>query len=98
MIRTINSSQEFSCTLTADFNKELLMDVLGISNDPPKFKVEFPVGKIQRRKHKKRRINKKWAKKYGYKDIIASGILKQINTKDNIERVFDVSNIEYNTR
>lgn len=24
---------------------------------------------IQRRKHKKRRINKKWAKRYGYKNV-----------------------------
>lgn len=25
---------------------------------------------VQRRTHKKRRINKKWAKRYGYKDVV----------------------------
>ena len=30
---------------------------------------DFIVKKIQARKHKKKRINKKWLKKYGYKDI-----------------------------
>ena len=25
--------------------------------------------KVQRRTHKKRRINKKWAKRYGYRDV-----------------------------
>lgn len=30
---------------------------------------DMPKKKLQKRSHKKRRINKKWAKKYGYKEI-----------------------------
>lgn len=31
------------------------------------------LGKIQKRTHKKRRINKKWAKRYGFKDVVLTG-------------------------
>ena len=34
----------------------------------PKFNLEYK-RMIQRRKHRKKRINKKWAKRYGYKPI-----------------------------
>ena len=98
MVRTINTNQEFSCTMASDFNKDTLLDLLGISKEPPKYRVEFPIGKIQRRKHKKRRINKKWAKKYGYKDIIVSGDLNRIATDDNGESKFEISNIVHSIR
>lgn len=98
MIRTINTNQEFSCTMTSDFDKDRLLDILGVSKEPPKCKVEFSIGKIQRRKHKKYRINKKWAKKYGYKDIIVSGDLNQIVTDDNGESKFEISNIVQSIR
>ena len=93
MIRTINTNREFSCTMASDFDKDALLDILGVSKEPPKYKVEFSIGKVQRRKHKKRRINKKWAKKYGYKDIIVSGDLNHIATDDNGESMFEISNI-----
>ena len=93
MVRSINTNQEFSCTMTSAFNKDILLDLLGVSKEPPKYRVEFPIGKVQRRKHKKRRINKKWAKKYGYKDIMVSGELNQIATNDNGESKFEISNI-----
>ena len=98
MVRTINTNQEFSCTMASDFDKDALLDILGVSKEPPKCKVEFSIGKIQRRKHKKRRINKKWAKKYGYKDIIVSGKLNQIVTNDNGESKFEISNIVQSIR
>ena len=98
MVRTINTNQEFSCTMTPDFDKDLLLDLLGVSKEPSKYKVEFSIGKVQRRKHKKRRINKKWAKKYGYKDIIASGDFNHIVTDDNGESKFEISNIVYSIR
>lgn len=36
---------------------------------------ESVVGRVQKRRHKKRRINKKWAKRYGYKEIVFAGEL-----------------------
>ena len=36
---------------------------------------EVVIGKQQKRKHKKHRINKKWAKRYGYYDIVLTGNL-----------------------
>lgn len=35
----------------------------------PKFNLECKM-MVQRRKHRKKRINKKWLKKYGYKQIM----------------------------
>lgn len=98
MVRTINTNREFSCTMTSDFDKDLLLDLLGVSKETPKYKVEFSIGKVQRRKHKKRRINKKWAKKYGYKDIIVSGDLNQIMIDDNGESKFEISNVVQSIR
>lgn len=37
---------------------------------------EVVIGKQQKRKHKKRRIDKKWAKRYGYYDIVLTGNLR----------------------
>ena len=53
---------------------------------------------IQRRKHKKRRINKKWLKRYGYKcvpddDKIIMSNNKLFMTKGAYERVKKVSKV-----
>ena len=44
---------------------------------------------IQARTHKKRRINKKWAKRYGYKriTIIIQGLHVKMDTDGNVEFV-----------
>ena len=48
-----------------DFN-----DILGIgSTHDFKIKVKYQVGVQQTRRHKKKRINKKWAKRYGTRPI-----------------------------
>ena len=36
---------------------------------------------IQRRTHRKRRINKKWAKKYGYKTVLDDGRIIQFGDR-----------------
>lgn len=33
---------------------------------------------VQRRTHRKRRINKKWAKRYGYKTVLDDGRILQV--------------------
>lgn len=52
-------------------NQEVLNKVIGIDESklPDKYDVQISE-LIQKRKHKKKRINKKWAKRYGYKQIM----------------------------
>lgn len=63
------------CETTLSFtnitNKENLFKVLGVdtSNVPDAYSILL-TKPIQRRKHKKKRINKKWLKKYGYKLLV----------------------------
>lgn len=59
---------EITLSFTSTIEKETLFKVLGvdISKTPDAYKISV-TKPVQRRKHKKRRINKKWLKKYGYK-------------------------------
>ena len=47
-----------------DVNPELIQILFGNNDDPTTFDFEYEALK-QARKHKKKRINKKWAKRYG---------------------------------
>lgn len=59
---------ETTLSFTSTIEKEALFKVLGvdISKTPDAYKISV-TKPVQRRKHKKKRINKKWLKKYGYK-------------------------------
>jgi hypothetical protein len=60
--------------MSIDFNEPVDMNkfysLLGVdvSKMPDSYDVQF-LKVVQVRKHKKRRINRKWAKRYGYKPI-----------------------------
>ena len=79
-------------TMSVGFDKEIgineLHKVLGIdtSNMPDAYDIQF-IKFVQARKHKKRRINKKWLKKYGYKQITveSKGWKVKADTDGNIE-------------
>ena len=62
---TFYKAKEASFTSTFDMNNELwkllMKDVI---NNPNRYELHY-VTQEQNRKHKKRRINKKWLKKYG---------------------------------
>ena len=61
----INRDIEFSFTVEdANINEDLLKKLMF----PEKFDIEYPKI-VQARKHRKKRINKKWLKKYGYKQV-----------------------------
>lgn len=62
---------ETTLSFTNITNKEDLFEVLGVdtSNVPDAYSILL-TKPIQRRKHKKKRINKKWVKKYGYKLLV----------------------------
>ena len=64
-------TRQKSKTVTLEFepsvNKNKIDCIFGIdkSNVPDEFSLQIPI-KIQNRKHRKKRINKKWTKRYGY--------------------------------
>lgn len=62
---------ETTLSFTNIINKEDLFKALGvdISNVPDAYSILL-TKLIQRRRHKKKRINKKWLKKYGYKLLV----------------------------
>ena len=62
---------EITMSLADPIENENLFKVLGFdtSNVPDKYSILL-TKPIQRRKHKKKRINKKWLKKYGYKLLV----------------------------
>ena len=79
-------------TISVDFDKEIdtnelhkLLDI-DISNIPDTYDIQF-IKFVQARKHKKKRINKKWLKRYGYKQMIVEikGWKMRTDTDGNVE-------------
>ena len=72
--KALNSFIDLSaCSLSIDISIDAisLISLIGVdvSNAPDKY--NFQIMKVkQARKHKKKRINKKWIKRYGYKQIL----------------------------
>lgn len=75
-----NVSEEFNGT--AIINKDLL-DKLTKPSPDSTYTIEAitPV-QVQARTHKKKRINKKWLKRYGYKQIFKPIKFKNVSFKD----------------
>ena len=80
-------------TYTLNFNKtevnKKLIDMFlcfDKSNMPDTYDIQF-IKVVQARKHKKKRINKKWLKRYGYKNviIICKGWKMRTDTDGNVE-------------
>lgn len=70
----------FTTAYTAEFEGEvngpLLSELVGPDSDPT-FQMEYDgVMHEQVRRHKKKRINKKWAKRYGYRVVPCHVVLK----------------------
>lgn len=69
--RPLSASEEFTMELEIDGN--LLAMLCGVDMAYGKdFSVEYNASPelVQIRRHKKKRINKKWAKRYGYNEVI----------------------------
>lgn len=54
---------------------------------------------VQRRTHRKRRINKKWAKRYGYKTVLDDGRIIQFEdcilaTPNTIKKIIEITEKE----
>ena len=60
---------------TDHMDNDLLREVFGLNEShPTSYKAQFntPIYKQQIRIHKRKRINKKWAKRYGYRNVIGT--------------------------
>lgn len=69
--RTFDFNPAHSCTFSAE-SVNLNIDLLNKLVEPVgDFSITLYIPEVvQVRKHRKKRINKKWAKKYGYKTIL----------------------------
>lgn len=82
-----------SYTITFDIDKpintEELYKILSVdtSNAPDAYDIQYVII-VQVRKHKKRRINKKWAKRYGYKQAVVGS--KGWNIKNNTDGSIEI--------
>lgn len=88
-IRKFYSKKETAFSLKEPMlNIEMLCETIGIdlSDKPDAYDIQFQK-LVQARKHKKRRINKKWLKRYGYKTILvdAKGWKMRTNTDGTVE-------------
>ena len=79
MIRTFNSNRTFTGSFTAEYiNPEMFSLLLGrdFSTQNDFWDVSY-YKLIQNRTHRKRRINKKWAKRYGFRrELVDIGSFK----------------------
>ena len=81
---------EFTFNADKPIDTEEFYKILGIdiANMPDAYDVQF-IKLVQARKHKKRRIKKKWLKRYGNKQMIveSKGWKVKTNTDGNVEFV-----------
>ena len=83
-------SDETTISFDVDIPPGFLDELLITKNKDDSWCYLIPTVTVQKRKHKKRRINKKWAKRYGYKEVIIPGFENQkfsINKIDNLNMV-----------
>lgn len=97
---SFSNQKEFTADLSADLSADFQRIIHTVSSSyPSNFQVEGLINRIQKRKHKKHRINKKWAKKYGYWDVILKGKLNPdmfigYSEDENVQWQGTVDNIE----
>lgn len=68
MRQNASITMEFTIDGKVDINKILGLD---IAHMPDSYTIQY-IKLVQTRKHKKKRINKKWLKRYGYKKVIVN--------------------------
>lgn len=91
----LNESMSFEAEFTGTINTSLFKELAGIDSKPQKgFQMEYNCERLEQvKRHKKKRINKKWAKRYGYRfvpcKILARGCHIRQNTHGDIDVIFD---------
>ncbi len=61
--------KELTFSMDATISQDLLELIVPKQPEDTKMKIVYKKN-IQARKHRKKRINKKWLKKYGYKEVL----------------------------
>lgn len=89
-ILSFNHAPTHIMTFDADkpIDKEEIYKILGVdmAKMPDAYDIQF-IKFVQACKHKKKRINKKWLKRYGYKQVVveSKGWKIKTDTDDNVE-------------
>ena len=65
----ILDNYEMTFTMTSTLDDDDIKKILGIGNPPSDFSISYTTI-VQAKKHRKWRTNKKWLKRYGYKDVV----------------------------
>ena len=65
----ILDNYEMTFTMTSTLDDDDIKKILGIGNPTSTFSIQYPK-LVQAKKHRKWRTNKKWLKRYGYKDVV----------------------------
>ena len=91
-------SAEFTASCSS-VNTDVINQLCDVKN--PTYTVEGTIQHIQKRRHKKRRINKKWAKRYGYTEVCVRGVVNpgsiQIDaysTGDQTQTTFEMNDVQ----
>ena len=85
-------SNSFSATID-NINLE---KIFNLDKHTPGFEIEGVVKRVPKRKHKKRRIAKKWAKKYGYYELKIHAHVDDVETTSIRETFnYNLSHIYY---
>lgn len=89
-ILSFNHNPTYTMSFNADkpIDKEEFYKILGVdmAKMPDAYDIQF-IKFVQARKHKKRRINKKWLRRYGYKQMLveSKGWKIKHETDGNVE-------------
>lgn len=87
----ITLSRGFEAELKATVNIPVLNELVGLMSKPQPFWMSYYCERLEQiRKHKKKRINKKWAKRYGYRLVPYKVMAQDCYIRQNTFNDFDI--------
>ena len=98
---TKNKAAEFSAEAQVDTGLlEKLVEVdLANNNDSTGYTLQYRTTRLEQiRRHKKKRINKKWAKRYGYREVPYFYIFKNAYIEPRLFNDFSVTSFDFSCR
>ena len=89
-LKGISFTTAYTAELEGEVNASLLNELAGLDSNPI-FQMEYDGTMYEQvRRHKKKRINKKWAKRYGYREVPCHTVLKNARLVHDREGAFIV--------